>query len=131
VTDDFVCREGWCVPGLHWRGVSLATLLEAAGADESAAWIEVASGSFATSLPREEALRELLATHLGDAVLQPEHGGPVRLVVPGADCYTSIKWVDRIEVLARPSRDRAREIALARLDRAGPATGDASASSAQ
>jgi len=31
VTADFRCQEGWCVPGLHWEGVWLDAVLEAAG----------------------------------------------------------------------------------------------------
>ena len=42
---------------------------------------------------------------------------PVRLVVPGADCFTSIKWLDRIELRAEPGPNTGREIALGRLGR--------------
>jgi DMSO/TMAO reductase YedYZ molybdopterin-dependent catalytic subunit len=118
VTTDFVCREGWCVPGLHWEGVALATLLDLAEADPTAPWIEVAAEGFATPLARDAVAGAMIATHLGGAPLAVEHGGPARLVIPGADCYTSIKWLDRIEVLDTASRDVAREVALARLARA-------------
>jgi DMSO/TMAO reductase YedYZ molybdopterin-dependent catalytic subunit len=32
--------------------------------------------------------------------LTPEHGAPLRLVAPGRACFDSIKWVERLEVLA-------------------------------
>jgi len=117
VTDDFRCLEGWSVPGLHWRGVALATLLDAAGVDDDACTVQASAGEFSVPLPIEDARRALLATHLGDAPLAREHGWPVRLVVPGADCFTSIKWLDRIELRAEPGANTAREIALGRLGR--------------
>lgn len=52
VTDDFICREGWCVPGLHWEGVSLATVLDLAGADPEGAFVQVSSADFSTPLSR-------------------------------------------------------------------------------
>ncbi len=115
VTDDFRCLEGWSVPGLHWRGVALATLLDAAGVAAQAIHVQASAGVFSTPLTLEQARSALLATHLGDAPLAREHGGPVRLLVPGADCFTSIKWLDRIELSAQPGPDTAREIALGRL----------------
>lgn len=119
VTEDFVCREGWRVPRLRWGGVPLARVLEQACAPD-AAHVEVASGEFATQVSAADARHALLATHLNGAPIPREHGGPLRLVVPGADCYTSVKWVSRIEVLDAPREDRARAIALARLEsRAG------------
>lgn len=120
LTEDFICREGWCVPGLHWEGVMLARLLELVDTGD-AAHVEVASGGFATQLTGDEARSALLATHLGGEPIARPHGGPLRLIVPGADCYTSVKWVERIEVLGTPREDTARAIALARLERgAGP-----------
>ncbi|MEO8855967.1 MAG: molybdopterin-dependent oxidoreductase [Burkholderiaceae bacterium] len=115
VTDDFRCLEGWSVPGLHWRGVALSTLLDAAGVAGQASHVQASAGEFSTPLTLEQARRALLATQLGDEPLAHEHGGPVRLVVPGADCFTSIKWLDRISLVAQPGADTAREIALGRL----------------
>jgi DMSO/TMAO reductase YedYZ molybdopterin-dependent catalytic subunit len=54
-----------------------------------------------TSLPLP-AIRELdplLATHAEGAPLSREHGGPIRVVVPGKYFYKSLKWVCRIELL--------------------------------
>ncbi len=117
VTEDFICREGWAVSGLHWEGVSLSTVLELVGASPEAAFVQVSSGDFSTPLSRADASRALLATDLGGEPLGAQHGGPVRLILPGADCYTSVKWVDHIEVRRSPSDDTAQTIALARLER--------------
>lgn len=115
VTADFACREGWCVPGLHWEGVALKTLLQEAFADPTAQCVQVSAGEFSTCLTREQADAALLAMRVGSEPLSHEHGGPFRLVVPDADCYTSIKWVDQVEVRATPGPDSARRIALTRL----------------
>ncbi len=117
ITDDFRCLEGWSVPGLHWRGVALATLLDTAGVQADARCVQASSGEFSVPLTIEEARRALLATQLDDAPLAREHGWPVRLVVPSADCFTSIKWLDRIELRAAPGPNTGREIALGRLGR--------------
>lgn len=117
VTDDFRCLEGWSVPGLHWQGVALATLLDAAGVDASARSVQASAGEFSVPLTIEQARSALLATQLDDQPIAREHGWPVRLVVPGADCFTSIKWLDRIELRAEPGPNTGREIALGRLRR--------------
>lgn len=115
VTDDFFCLEGWSVPGLHWEGVALATVLEAAGVSARALVVQASAGEFSVPLTLEQASGALLATHLGDSALAREHGWPVRLVVPGGDCFASIKWLDRLELRAEPGPNSGREIALGRL----------------
>ena len=65
------------------------------------------TGPSATSVPgaswvfsREDLERAVLAVQMNDAPLPAEHGGPVRLVVPGWYGCACIKWVDRIERVA-------------------------------
>jgi len=114
---DFVCLEGWVAPDQHWAGVALSNVLELAGVDESAAWVQLSSADFSLPLPLDQAGTALLALDLEGAALTPAHGAPVRLVVPGGECFTSVKWVDHIELRAEPAEDTARRIALARLPR--------------
>ncbi len=115
LTDDFTCIEGWTVPALDWRGVPLLLLLELAGARPEATWVQASAGDFSVPLPREEAGAALLALRLGDEPLPPAHGGPVRLVLPGGVCFTSIKWLDRLELRHTPGVNTGQHIALARL----------------
>lgn len=46
--------------------------------------------------------RALLATHLNDLPLPLEHGGPVRLVVPGQYAMKSVKWLRAIDAVEKP-----------------------------
>jgi DMSO/TMAO reductase YedYZ molybdopterin-dependent catalytic subunit len=88
-----------------WRGVPLRDLLEEAGLTSGAVEIlftgadrGVEGGiaqSYQRSLPLDEALREdvLLAYEMNGAPLPPQHGFPLRLVVPGWYGMTSVKWL--------------------------------------
>jgi sulfane dehydrogenase subunit SoxC len=98
----------------EWTGTPLLGLLEEAGVDEGAVEVlfrgadrGVEGGEeqqFERSLPLGEALREevLLAYAMNGQPLPPQHGFPLRLVVPGWYGMTSVKWLDRITVLERP-----------------------------
>ena len=59
---------------------------------------------FGRSLALEEALRDevLLAWAMNGAPLAPQHGAPLRLVVPGWFGMASVKWLSRIELLEQP-----------------------------
>jgi len=98
----------------RWGGTPLRPLLEEAGMGEGA--VEVlftgvdrgAEGgdeqAFQRSLPVEEALRDevLLAYEMNGAPLPPQHGFPLRLIVPGWYGMTNVKWIAQIEVLREP-----------------------------
>ena len=116
MVDDFSCLEGWTVPGLRWRGVAVAELLDRAAAPAGAAWVQISAADFSLPLPIDEARGALLALEVNDEPLPAEHGGPARLVVPGGECFTSIKWTERIELRAEAGDNSARRIALARLE---------------
>jgi DMSO/TMAO reductase YedYZ molybdopterin-dependent catalytic subunit len=116
---DFHCREGWSRLGERWRGVRLRTLLEFAGAADTAGYVTVGSGEYTAVLTREQADddRVLLALEHGGAE-SPRRAGFPRLVGPAEwDCFLSVKSVDRIAVTRQPERATAETIALARLER--------------
>jgi len=99
-----------------WRGVPLRSLLEAAGVEDGAVEVRFdgadagekadAEGRIAyqRSLPLLKALDPdtLVALEMNDRPLPPEHGAPVRLLVPGWYGMASVKWLRRIEVLTEP-----------------------------
>lgn len=115
--DDFACLEGWVVPELDWRGVRLGAVLELARVQRGANWVQASFGEFSIPLPVERAADSLLALTLNGEPLAVEHGAPVRLLVPGGECFTSVKWLDHLEVRAEPALNRAKEIALKRIGR--------------
>ena len=115
LTDDFTCLEGWTVPALKWNGVLLQTVLSLAVPSVEAQWIQASSGAFSVPITMPDAERALIATFLGSEDLAVEQGGPVRLVVPGADCFTSVNWLDHLELRVEAGVNTGKEIALARL----------------
>jgi DMSO/TMAO reductase YedYZ molybdopterin-dependent catalytic subunit len=102
----------------EWTGVPLRLVLERAGVRPGAAEVlfeGLDRGSepdhpepmpFARSLPLAKALHPdtLLATRMNGEPLEPSHGFPVRLFVPGWYGVASVKWLGRVEVLDRPFR---------------------------
>jgi DMSO/TMAO reductase YedYZ molybdopterin-dependent catalytic subunit len=104
MTKDFQCVTGWRVTDVHWQGVKLADLLDAAGVRSSASHVRFWSfdGVYTETLSMEQARRDdVLIAHqmLGQPVTR-EHGGPVRLYVAPMYGYKSLKWLDRIEVVS-------------------------------
>jgi DMSO/TMAO reductase YedYZ molybdopterin-dependent catalytic subunit len=99
----------------RWRGVPLATVLQRAGITPAAVDVMphgldadfvsggVNLGPVRRPLPVAKALREvLLAYEMNGETLPPDHGFPVRLVVPSWIGISSIKWVGQIEVSDTP-----------------------------
>jgi DMSO/TMAO reductase YedYZ molybdopterin-dependent catalytic subunit len=124
LTDDFRCEEGWRVDDQAWEGVSLAELLQvvrplptARYAQVSAAGYSVAVSLFAPDASGAEGLtpaHALLANRLNGEALPETHGGPCRLVIAGAVCYASVKWVDHIRLTAERPEETAAHIAAQR-----------------
>jgi sulfane dehydrogenase subunit SoxC len=94
----------------EWTGVRLATLLEQVGIRSEAKWV-LAEGSDAAvmtrSLPLEEILEEAILCYAqnGEA-LRPEQGYPLRLLLPGWEGNTNIKWIRRLELGSAPFMTR-------------------------
>lgn len=117
IDDDFACLEGWTVPAQAWRGVRLMTLLAQVGVQSAARWVQASCADFSLPLALPDAGTALLALSLNGAPLPVEHGAPVRLLVPGGACFTSVKWLDHLELRATPAANTAESIARARLPR--------------
>ena len=113
--DDFKCREGWMVPDLSWREVLLQTVFALARPSHEARHVYASAGDFSISLALDRAHGALLAISLNGTILSVEHGGPVRLVLPGGECFTSIKWLDHLELRSEPGLNTAETMALATL----------------
>ena len=99
VTVDIHCVTKWSKLDTDWAGVSLDTLLE--GVETAAQHVLVyCDGGYTTNLPLEDVTggRAWLAYGYDGDPLDPEHGGPVRLLVPHLYFWKSAKWVRGIEL---------------------------------
>ncbi len=95
-TVDISCVTKWTKLDMRWRGASVDTLFEHVDLDPSAAFaIAWSDGGYTTNLPLEDIVngQAFLAFEYDGSPLSPEHGGPVRLVVPGRYFWKSAKWV--------------------------------------
>lgn len=95
----------------EFTGVRLATLLERVGIDESRATFVLAEGadgaSLTRSIPIAFALDDVLVVYgQNGEMLRPEHGYPLRLLVPGVQGVSSVKWLRRLEVGDQPWNTR-------------------------
>ncbi len=95
----------------EWTGVPLATLLDEAGVDRKTAKFVLAEGADGASLTRTISLAIALDDVLvvygqNGEMLRPEQGYPLRLLVPGVQGVSSVKWLRRIEVGDQPWNTR-------------------------
>ncbi len=94
----------------EWTGVLLATLLREVGVKPDARWV-LAEGSDAAAMTRSLPLTEvtdqaLLCYAQNGEALRPEQGYPLRLVIPGWEGNTCIKWLRRLKLGAVPFMTR-------------------------
>ena len=102
---DIHCVTRWSKLAVEFVGVPLATLVAQACPTTEARYVSFVARSerdHSTSLPLSEALSlgALVALEAEGRPLPVEHGGPVRMIVPGRYFYKSLKWLERIELLA-------------------------------
>jgi len=98
----------------EWTGTPLAPLLEEAGFSPDAVDVVLTGADhgmergveqdYARGLPLADALRPetLLVWAMNGAPLPPQHGAPLRVVVPGWYGMTQVKWLTRIDVSTEP-----------------------------
>lgn len=102
---DIHCVTRWSKPAMKFGGVLLADLLAVAGLKSEAKFVGFVAHSSRkhdTSLPLADALKleTLLAWQVDGEPLTPDHGGPLRVIVPDRYFYKSLKWLRTIRLLA-------------------------------
>jgi DMSO/TMAO reductase YedYZ molybdopterin-dependent catalytic subunit len=99
ITRDIHCVTKWSKLDTDWEGVSLDVLL--ADLETAAEYALVHSyGGYTTNLPLEDLIggKAWIAFGYGGEPLDPEHGGPARLLVPHLYLWKSAKWVRGLEL---------------------------------
>jgi len=94
----------------EWTGVPFATIAREVGLKDGGTWV-LAEGSDAAvmtrSIPMEKMLKDaLLAYGQNGEAIRPEQGYPLRLLLPGYEGNTNIKWLRRLEVSDKPFMTR-------------------------
>ena len=99
---DFHCVTRWSRFDNDWEGVAFREVLERVKLKAGAGYVLVhAEQGFTANVPLADLDREevLLATHHDGQPLSPDHGYPLRLIVPHLYAWKSVKWVRGIEFL--------------------------------
>jgi sulfane dehydrogenase subunit SoxC len=94
----------------EWTGVWLSTLLRECAVTPAATWI-LAEGAdaarVARSIPIAKATKDVLVAYAQNGEpLRPEQGYPLRLIVPGCEGITNIKWLHRVKAIDQPAMTR-------------------------
>ncbi len=104
---DFQCVTGWRVSQVHWEGVRLSDVIDAAGASSQAEGVEFSSydGADTESLTLSQARRSdvIVAYRMLGGPITSSHGGPVRLYVAPMYGYKSLKWLSEIRLVEKAS----------------------------
>ena len=100
IVTDIHCVTHWTKLDMAWRGVPLDRLFDEV--ESSFDYTMVGSyGGYTTNVPLEDLLegRAWIATEAEGEPLEPEHGGPARLLVPHLYFWKSAKWVREIRMI--------------------------------
>jgi DMSO/TMAO reductase YedYZ molybdopterin-dependent catalytic subunit len=101
-TFDIHCVTKWSKFDTRWTGVRLTTLIALAGVRSSATHlVQHAEFGYTTNLPLDAVQRDdvLVAWAFDGEPLEPEHGYPVRLVLPHRYFWKSAKWLRGLELV--------------------------------
>ena len=94
----------------EWVGVPVSTVLREVGVRRGASWVLAEGGDSAMmsrSVPLEKIMDDaLLAYAQNGEAIRPEQGYPLRLLLPGWEGNTQVKWLRRIEITDRPTMTR-------------------------
>jgi DMSO/TMAO reductase YedYZ molybdopterin-dependent catalytic subunit len=99
---DFHCVTTWSRMDLRWQGVRFSTLAALVSPSEQAQHLMCyGADGYTTNISLLEALKDdvLLVHTVEGHPLEPDHGGPVRMITPQLYAWKGAKWINRIEFL--------------------------------
>ncbi|MGC5249412.1 sulfite oxidase-like oxidoreductase [Gordonia sp. DT219] len=101
ITTDIHCVTRWSKFDTRWRGVSFDDLLVSLPFEPGAFVMAHCYGGYTTNVPLADLVdgQGWLADTFDGEPLAPEHGGPVRLLVPHLYFWKSAKWVRRLRFM--------------------------------
>lgn len=104
-TGDIHCVTKWSKFDTLWEGVTIDALLAEAGLSEPPSAYALALGydDYSTNVPTEDLVggRAMIATRYAGAPIEPDHGGPARLLVPHLYFWKSAKWLKGLRFTPR------------------------------
>jgi DMSO/TMAO reductase YedYZ molybdopterin-dependent catalytic subunit len=103
IHSDFHCVTRWSRFDNDWEGVSFREVISHAGVKPEAKHAMIHGGEgYTTNVPLADLMREnvLFAYRNNGENLSPDHGWPLRLVVPHLYAWKSAKWVRAVELIA-------------------------------
>ena len=103
VTVDIHCVTRWSKLDTAWRGVRVRDLLGRAAPTENGTHLMAhCDGGYTTNLPLEVVMADdvLVAHTYAGEPLEPDHGAPLRLLVPNRYFWKSAKFLRRLEVMS-------------------------------
>jgi DMSO/TMAO reductase YedYZ molybdopterin-dependent catalytic subunit len=104
ITADIHCVTAWSRLGMTFEGVRAKTVLDLAGVRPEATFAMAhAEQGYETNVPLEYLLRDdaVFAWKADGQELAPDHGWPLRLVIPPLYFWKSAKWVRGLELMAK------------------------------
>jgi len=107
ITGDFHCVTKFTVPGISWSGIPATELLRRYPPKSSVTHVMIwADFGYSANVRISDFAAELtmLATHREGERLTPEHGFPLRLVMPHLYAWKSVKWVRAVEYMTADRR---------------------------
>ncbi|MEM9543733.1 MAG: sulfite oxidase-like oxidoreductase [Cyanobacteria bacterium P01_E01_bin.42] len=99
-TKDFHCVTRWSKLDVKWKGIKMTDFLDAIAIDPEATHVlQHCYGGYTTNVTLEDFAREdnFFAHTLFDEPLPPDHGGPMRTVIPHLYAWKSAKWIEGLE----------------------------------
>ncbi|MGA2013554.1 MAG: sulfite oxidase-like oxidoreductase [Solirubrobacteraceae bacterium] len=99
---DIHCVTRWSKFNMSWRGVDVRALIDRAQPSARASHLLAhCYGGYTTNMPLSDVLEHpaLIAHQVDGDPLEPDHGGPARLLVPHLYLWKSAKWIQRLEIL--------------------------------